>query len=153
MCFPWFSYGVFRCFWYVPGDVYMFNDERQHGPVWSMMVHDVHAVVRPLLWHQDVMLKEVKYTDSVNPLEMFLKGDYMVKTEQVHVAALIGTVTFWMVWKCVFMEKPFVKLYDCRSCITSGWYSNFVWYLTFLSIHQKLDIKTLGISAIPPPVE
>eukprot|EP00434_Breviolum_minutum_P019498 symbB.v1.2.017199.t1/scaffold1338.1/size124487/2 len=28
------------------------------------------------------MFKTVKYTDSVNSLEMFLKGDYMVKTEQ-----------------------------------------------------------------------
>ena len=31
---------------------------------------------------QEVMFKTVKYTESVNSLEMFLKGDYMVKTEQ-----------------------------------------------------------------------
>jgi len=31
---------------------------------------------------EEVMFKTVKYTDSVNSLEMFLKGDYMVKTEQ-----------------------------------------------------------------------
>ena len=32
---------------------------------------------------QDVMLEEVKYTDSVNALEMFLKGDYIMRTEEV----------------------------------------------------------------------
>lgn len=31
---------------------------------------------------EDVMLEEVKYTDSVNPLEMFLKGDYIMRTEE-----------------------------------------------------------------------
>ena len=29
------------------------------------------------------MLEEVKYTDSTNPLEMFLKGHYIMKTEEV----------------------------------------------------------------------
>ena len=45
---------------------------------------------------QEVMFKTVKYTDSVNSLEMFLKGDYMVKTEQARL---------WIPWIGDFVFK------------------------------------------------
>ena len=53
------------------------------NPVGPVALSWLFRHVSPFVSTQDVMREEVKYTDSVNPLEMFLKGDYIMKTEEV----------------------------------------------------------------------